>query len=96
VIAYGMRGNAFRSRDRGNTWQRVDLGGYAGALQGGTIDNGRIVLTGADGFVAASRDGVSFDVAALPSRVTVAARLLVAGRALHAGPAGLAWSDARP
>jgi photosystem II stability/assembly factor-like uncharacterized protein len=96
VIAFGMRGNAFRSRDRGNTWQRVDLGGYTGALQGGLVDNGRIVLTGADGFVAASRDGTSFDVGGLPSRATVSARLIVAGRALHAGPAGLAWAEARP
>jgi photosystem II stability/assembly factor-like uncharacterized protein len=96
VIAFGMRGNAFRSRDRGNTWQRVDLGGYTGALQGGAIDNGRIVLTGADGFVAASRDGSSFDVGGLASRTTVAARLLVAGRGLHAGPGGLTWAEARP
>lgn len=96
VIAFGMRGNAFRSRDRGNTWQRVDLGGYTGALQGGLFDNGRIVLTGADGFVAASRDGASFDTRSLPSRMTIAARLLVAGRALNAGPSGLAWAEAQP
>jgi photosystem II stability/assembly factor-like uncharacterized protein len=97
VIAFGMRGHAFRSADRGLTWKQVDLGAYRGALQGATIEeDGRVVLTGADGFVAVSRDGVSFSVAALPSRATIAARMLVAGRALCAGPSGLLWAPAIP
>ena len=96
VIAFGMRGNAWRTRDRGASWQRVDLGGYTGALQGGHFDGEHVTLTGADGFVAASADGISFTVRPLASRATVSAHLAIGARELHAGPAGLAWSPPRP
>ena len=95
VIAFGMRGNAFRTADLGKTWQRIDLGAYKGALQGASeLADGTVVLMGADGMIAASRDeGVTFAVNFLPSRTTVVALERTMGRSLSAGPSGLHWID---
>jgi len=94
VIVYGMRGNAYRSSDGGATWHRIDLGRYTGALQGASVQpDGSLVLTGADGFVATSHDGgAAFDVAWVAGRLTVSGLVVVDGRTLCAGPAGLRWA----
>jgi photosystem II stability/assembly factor-like uncharacterized protein len=95
AIAYGMRGNAFRTTDAGRTWTRIDLGAYKGALQGASDLGDRIVLNGADGMIAESRDGgLTFTVKPLQSRALVAALLRDAlGRLLMAGPGGLRRID---
>jgi photosystem II stability/assembly factor-like uncharacterized protein len=95
AIAYGMRGNAFRTTDAGRTWTRIDLGAYKGALQGAADLGDRIVLNGADGMIAESRDGgATFTVKPLQSRALVAALLRDAlGRILMAGPGGLRRID---
>ena len=92
VIAYGMRGNAWRSTDAGKSWQRIDLGNYSGALQGASeLPDGSVVISGADGMIARSTDaGATFVPAPLPSRITVTASARTAsGRWLVAGPAGV-------
>jgi photosystem II stability/assembly factor-like uncharacterized protein len=91
AIAYGMRGNAWRSADAGKTWKRIDLGSYKGALQGAAeLADGTIVLTGADGMIATSRDGgASFTAQALGSRASLTAALRVPSGWIVAGPAGL-------
>jgi photosystem II stability/assembly factor-like uncharacterized protein len=95
VIAFGMRGNAFRTADLGKSWQRIDVGPYKGALQGATeLGDGTVLLMGADGMIAASRDeGVTFLVNSIPSRATVVALERTMGRSLTAGPGGLRWVD---
>lgn len=95
VIIYGMRGNAYRSSDDGEHWQKVDLGAYAGAIQGGReLADGRILLYGNDGLLAVQAQGQdSFKVEQQKSRRTLAAVLPVDGRLLDAGPSGLHWSD---
>lgn len=92
AIAYGMRGNAFRTDDGGSSWQRVDLGGYKGALQTGTeLADGTVVLAGADGMIATSADqGRTFAIRPLPDRRTIAALARTAdGQWLTAGLFGL-------
>jgi photosystem II stability/assembly factor-like uncharacterized protein len=61
LIAFGMRGNAYRSRDNGSSWQKVETG-VPGGLVGGTATvDGRIVLVSQGGNVLVSSDnGASF------------------------------------
>jgi photosystem II stability/assembly factor-like uncharacterized protein len=96
VIAYGMRGNAYRSDDNGEHWQRVDLGGFVGAIQGGReLADGRVLLHGNDGMLAVSRPGdAGFKIEQMSNRRTLAAVLPVGARFLDAGPTGLHWSGA--
>ncbi len=61
VIAFGLRGNAFKSIDGGHNWQKIETGVNVG-LTGGTImENGLIVLVSQGGQVIGSSDnGASF------------------------------------
>jgi len=91
VIAYGMRGNAYRSADFGKSWRRIDLGGYKGALQGASeAPDGSVTLSGADGLVAVSRDGgATFESRPIASRITVSAIQRTPDGWVVASPAGL-------
>ena len=61
VIAFGMRGNAFRSADGGKSWRKVETGAQGGLMGGTVTDNGRIVLVSQGGQVLISGDnGASF------------------------------------
>lgn len=61
VIAFGLRGNAFRSRDDGASWQKIETGAQV-SLTGSTVtEDGRIVLVSQAGEVLMSADnGASF------------------------------------
>jgi photosystem II stability/assembly factor-like uncharacterized protein len=61
VIAFGLRGNVFRSTNGGVAWQKVETGVQAG-LTGATLtEDGKIVLVSQNGDVlVSSDDGVSF------------------------------------
>ena len=60
VVAFGLRGNAFRSTDGGKSWQKIETGLQVG-LTGGATDAARIVLVSQAGHVLVSTDdGVSF------------------------------------
>lgn len=61
VIAYGMRGNVFRSTNGGTSWQKIETGVPLG-LTGSTVTmDGRIVLLSQAGHLLVSKDdGVSF------------------------------------
>lgn len=67
VIAYGLRGTVFRSRDGGNSWSRLPLNLSAG-LNGGTVlDDGTLALVSQDGRVLLSKDrGDNFRPLAVP------------------------------
>lgn len=57
VIAFGLRGNVFRSTDGGAHWQKIETG-VSATLTGGTLtDDGRIVLVSQGGEVLVSGDG---------------------------------------
>lgn len=77
VIAFGLRGNAFRSQNGGASWQKVETG-IPVSVNGATVmEDGRIVLVGQGGQVAISSDeGGSFKpvkVDRVTSLATVAA-----------------------
>lgn len=57
VIAFGLRGNVFRSIDAGKHWEKIETGQQIG-LTGATVTrNGRIVLTSQAGRLLVSSDG---------------------------------------
>jgi len=56
LLAYGLRGNAWRSVDRGESWDKVDLATQS-SLQGGLERrDGELVLLGQTGELFVSRD----------------------------------------
>lgn len=61
VIAFGLRGNVFRSTNGGAAWQKVETGVQAG-LTGATVtEDGKIILVSQNGDVLVSgNDGISF------------------------------------
>ena len=61
LIAFGMRGNAFRSRDGGAGWQKVETGVPVGLMGATVTGEGKIVLVSQGGHVlVSSDDGASF------------------------------------
>ena len=61
ALIYGLRGNIFRSRDRGNTWQKLDSGIVGGLVGGAYLDDGRLILISVDGKILLSgNDGDTF------------------------------------
>ena len=61
VVAFGMRGNAFVSRNAGANWQKVETGVPVGLTGGAVTDDGRIVLVSQGGHLLVSNDnGSSF------------------------------------
>jgi len=61
LLAYGLRGNAWRSRDAGKSWQQVDTGVLTGLTGAALLADGRIALVSQGGQVLVSRDnGSSF------------------------------------
>ncbi len=61
VLIYGLRGNLFRSRDKGKSWQPLKQGTEAALVGGGYLDDGRLVLVSNAGHVLVSNDdGDSF------------------------------------
>ena len=62
VIAHGLRGNAWRSRDAGKTWQQVRTPVQTGLTGSAMLDDNLIVLVSQDGRVLVSADsGGSFE-----------------------------------
>ncbi|HEY2977281.1 MAG TPA: YCF48-related protein [Burkholderiaceae bacterium] len=62
VIAHGLRGNAWRSRDGGRSWQQVRTPVQTGLTGSAVLGDGRIALVSQDGRVMLSADnGGSFE-----------------------------------
>jgi photosystem II stability/assembly factor-like uncharacterized protein len=89
VVAFGLRGNAFRSTDAGKTWTPMQTGVQVG-LTAGMQHEGRLVLVSQAGHVLSSRDGAAFNRVKV-ERATPAAAVIGAGPSsvVIAGPRGL-------
>jgi len=94
VLVFGLRGNIWRSDDRGLTWAKVDAGLRA-AVVGTTAADGAFVLADAGGRFAASTDGGhSFRPVRLKQSMPIAGFAVARdGRFVLAGPRGVAVSD---
>lgn len=95
VIAYGMRGNVFRSKDGGTNWQKIETGMPLG-LAGSTVTaDGRIVLLSQAGHLLLSKDdGASFSMVKLGQPFPAAAIVALGKESLVL--AGLHGMQARP
>jgi photosystem II stability/assembly factor-like uncharacterized protein len=63
VLAFGLRGNAYRSTDGGRSWRRVETGTDSNLNGGAVLEDGRLVLGTRSGSLLVSRDqGASFEV----------------------------------
>lgn len=61
LVAFGMRGNAFLSRDGGINWQKVETSVQGGVTGATVTEEGKIILTSQGGQVLVSSDnGASF------------------------------------
>ena len=89
LLAYGLRGNVFRSSDFGKSWTASRVDGSA-TLQGGAqLAGGEIVLVGSAGVVLSSGDnGASFLRVAGQKAITYSAVLPVSSGALLLGESG--------
>ncbi|HSW03556.1 WD40/YVTN/BNR-like repeat-containing protein [Aquabacterium sp.] len=56
LLAYGLRGNAWSSRDAGRSWQQVATGVQTGLTGAALLDDGRIALVSQGGQLLLSRD----------------------------------------
>lgn len=57
VLAFGMRGAAFRSADQGSSWTRIKIAGQAGIAAGARLANGDLLLATLAGEALLSKDG---------------------------------------
>ena len=97
LLVYGLRGNAFRSTDRGMRWSRVETGLQVGLVAAAALTDGRMALVSQAGQVLLSADGgASFQPLrqALPGPVSSAAALDSNGIVLG-GPRGLRLQQLR-
>ena len=79
LLAFGLRGNAWRSTDGGRRWQQTATGIDTGLTGGTVLDDGRIVLVSQGGQLLLSRDNAGH-FAAVPG--------LEASPAFGVAPAG--------
>jgi len=95
LLAFGLRGNIFRSSDGGTTWHRVEVNTSRSLAGGGFVSDRYAVLVGAVGTVLISNDGgLSFDTRTLKSRLGQSAvclgekgLILVGQGGIHHAPA---------
>ncbi len=57
VVVFGLRGNAYRSDDRGTTWTKVDVGLPASIVGATRTAEGTVLLADVGGRIAGSTDG---------------------------------------
>jgi len=57
VLAFGLRGNVFRSGDGGRSWQKVETGVEVALTGGARAKDGRLLLASASGQVIVSGNG---------------------------------------
>jgi photosystem II stability/assembly factor-like uncharacterized protein len=57
IIAFGLRGKAFSTRDLGVTWEELNTGTDAGLMGGAAVEGGRAVLVGGSGTILTKDSG---------------------------------------
>lgn len=95
VLAFGLRGNVFRSDDRGATWTKVDAGLPAAVVGAARTTAGAVLVADAGGRVASSADGGrTFQKLALKQAVPVTGLAVIAeGRLALVGPRGVVVAE---
>ncbi|MEM1110386.1 MAG: YCF48-related protein [Pseudomonadota bacterium] len=72
IYTIGLRGNVFRSNDRGLSWDSVALSGTGSLYSGATTDDGGLIFVGTGGRIVSSSDrGASFSESTHPSRAAL-------------------------
>jgi photosystem II stability/assembly factor-like uncharacterized protein len=85
-LAYGLRGNAFRTNDDGARWNLVSPGSAQASLMGGTqLPDGGVLLVGREGTLLASRNRGNSFTARKTGRQGARRRAAAAVRRLRAG-----------
>jgi photosystem II stability/assembly factor-like uncharacterized protein len=85
VLAFGLRGNLYRSEDAGSSWRRIETG-TAEMLDGATrLDDGTVAIVGLSGVVLVSRNaGRTFMLLQQADRAGLAAAVTAADEKLAA------------
>jgi photosystem II stability/assembly factor-like uncharacterized protein len=95
VLAFGLRGNVFRSDDNGRTWAKVDAGLPATVVAATRTASGAILLADVGGRIAATEDGGrTFRPVALKQPMPLTGVVGAGeGRLALTGPRGVAVTD---
>jgi len=95
VLAFGLRGNLYRSNDAGKTWNKAEAGLPATIVAGTTLPDGRLLLADAGGRVAVS-DGTGGGFTVMPLKQTMPLAGIADagnGRLAVVGPRGVAVTE---
>jgi len=63
LLAYGLRGNVYESGDGGNSWNKVDSQASVSLMGGAVLEDGGVVLAGANGTVLRRAKDAAFSAA---------------------------------
>lgn len=90
AVAFGLRGNAVRSLDRGQSWQQFDTGTSASIQSGLVLNDGRILLFAENGQIVMG-DKLSNKFQAIDQQLAPAAEAIEIGtnQLLLVGPSGV-------
>ena len=89
VLAYGLRGNVYRSTDGGANWNKVEIGIPLSITSASVAPDGRIVMVSQGGHVLVSNDdGASFSPVRAPAMPATAV-LAGKGQVVIAGMRGM-------
>jgi photosystem II stability/assembly factor-like uncharacterized protein len=96
VLAFGLRGNVYRSDDAGKTWVKVDAGLPASVVAAARTSSDAVLLADAGGRIVATEDGGRTFTKVTMKQPMPLAGLADAGsgRLAIVGPRGVAISDA--
>ena len=91
LLAFGMRGNAYRSRDNGSNWQKVETGVPVGLVGATVTGDGKLILVSQGGHVlVSSDDGASFTLVKIGQPTPAAAVVALGpGAVALVGPLGV-------
>jgi photosystem II stability/assembly factor-like uncharacterized protein len=95
VLAFGLRGNVYRSDDAGRTWVKVDAGLSASVVAAARGSSDAVLLADAGGRIVATEDGGrTFTKVTMKQPMPLAGFADAgSGRLAIVGPRGVAISD---